>query len=134
MELPLQITYRGLEPSDALSELIHKEAGKLNEFFERIVSCRVTVEREQHHIRSGAPFRVRIDLTVPGDELSIDTARSIRIDAADEEKTVRRKSAEVDAMHKDPALTVRDAFRRAKRRLQDYARRAMGAHVRSSVR
>lgn len=134
MELPLQITYRGLKPSDALSELIHKEAGKLDEFFDRIVSCRVTVEREQHHIRNGAPFRVRIDLTVPGNELTIDTGRSLQAAAADEEKPMRRKSAEVDAMHKDPALTVRDAFRRAKRRIQDHARRSKGPHVRSSVR
>lgn len=134
MELPLQITYRGLDPSDALSQLIFKEAGKLDELFDRIVSCRVLVEREQGHIRSGAPFRVRIDLTVPGKELTIDTARSVRIAAADEEKPMRRKSAEVDAMHKDPALAVRDAFRGAKRRIQDYARRTSGPHVRSSVR
>lgn len=134
MELPLRITYRGLKPSDELSRLIHKEAGKLDQFFDRIVSCRVTVEREQHHIRSGAPFRVHIDLTVPGTELAIDTGRSLQPAAADEEKPMRRKSAEVDAVHKDAALTVRDAFRRAKRRIQDYARRSVEPHVRSSVR
>jgi hypothetical protein len=57
MELPVQITYRGVNPSDALSRLIRKEARKLDEFFDRIVSCRVLVEREQRHLRSGAPFR-----------------------------------------------------------------------------
>lgn len=120
MELPVQITYRGLEPSEALSELIHKEAAKLDKFFDRIIACRVLVEREQPHLRSGALFHVRIDLTVPGAELAIDTAR--------------RKRADVDTAHKDPALAVRDAFRRARRRTQDFSRRGLGPHVRSSVR
>jgi len=133
MELPVQITYRGVTPSEALSRLIRKEARKLDEFFDRIVSCRVLVEREQRHLRSGAPFRVRIDLTVPGKELAVDTARNIGVAAADAEKPMRRKAAEVDAMHKDPELTVRDAFRRARRRIQDHARRMMATHTRSSL-
>lgn len=134
MELPVQITYRGLDPSDALSGLIRKEAEKLDKFFDRIVACRVLVEREQRHLRSGAPFRVRLDLTVPGGELTIDTAKSLRTSAPDEEAPARRKSADVDAAHKDAALTVRDAFRRARRRIQDFARGKIGPHVRSSIR
>ena len=98
MELPVQITYRGLDSTEALSDLIRKESDKLDKFFDRIVACRVLVEREQHHLRSGTPFRVRLDLTVPGAEL------------------------DVDAAHKDAALTVREAFRRARRRLQDSVR------------
>lgn len=134
MELPLQITYRELDPSDPLTHLIREEASKLDRFFSRIVSCRVVVEREQHHLRAGAPYRVRIDIGVPGDELTIDTAPSVRPPGADDEVTKRRKSAEYDAMYKDPVLVVREAFRRARRRLQDYARRMMGPHVRSSIR
>jgi ribosome-associated translation inhibitor RaiA len=134
MELPVQITYRGLDPSEALSDLIHKEADKLGTFFDRIIACRVLVEREQRHLRSGAPFTVRIDLTVPGAELTIDTAKSLRTLAPDDETAARRKSADIDAAHKDPALAVRDAFRRARRRTQDFARGKMGPHVRSSVR
>lgn len=134
MELPVQITYRGLDSSEALTRLIRKEAEKLEKFFDRIVGCRVLVEREQRHLRNGAPFRVRIDLTVPGGELTIDTAKSVRTAAADDEAPARRKSADVDAAHKDPALTVRDAFRRARRRTQDFTRGKIGPHVRASVR
>jgi hypothetical protein len=76
---------------------------------------------------------VRIDLTVPGKELAVDTARNLGVAAADEEKPMRRKSAEVDAMHKDPELTVRDAFRRARRRIQDHARRMTATHTRSGL-
>ena len=133
MELPVQITYRELDPSDALSRLIREEAAKLDHFFDRIVSCRVLVEREQRHLRGGAPFHVRIDIGVPGDELVIRTLPSLRA-TPDDEAAKRRKSDEIDVMYKDPALAVRDAFRRARRRIQDYARRAMGPHVRSSIR
>lgn len=134
MELPVQITYRELDPSEALSQLIHKEASKLDRFFDRIVSCRVLVEREQHHLRGGAPFHVRIDIGVPGDELVIDTMPSLRAKVADDEAAMRRKSAEIDAKYKDVTLAVRDAFRRARRRVQEHARRMMGPHVRSSIR
>ncbi|HEX3369145.1 MAG TPA: HPF/RaiA family ribosome-associated protein [Candidatus Cybelea sp.] len=103
MELPLQITYRGVNPSGALRRLIHKEGAKLDHFFARITSCRVLVEREPRHMREAAPFRVRIDLGVPGNELMTDT------------------------LERDSRVAVRDAFRRARRRLQDYATRLKGA-------
>lgn len=99
MELPLQITYRGVDPSDDLNQLIRKEGAKLDHFFGRITSCRVLVEREPGHMREAAPFRVRIDLGVPGNELMTDT------------------------MERDSKVAVRDAFRRARRRLQDYVAR-----------
>ncbi len=127
MSVPIQITFHGIDPSDAMSDLIVRESAKLEGIFSRIVRCHVTVEREERHLRNGAPFRVRIDLTVPGAEIAVDTARSLRMPAADEERPMRRKSAEIDAIHKDPALTIRDAFRRARRRLQDRVRRRSGS-------
>ncbi|HYL28166.1 MAG TPA: HPF/RaiA family ribosome-associated protein [Candidatus Nitrosotalea sp.] len=127
MDQPLQITYRGLKPSEPLNRLIRKEAEKLGSFFDRIVSCRVLVEPEQRHLRNGAPFRVHIDLIIPGSELTIDTARGSKPAlSGDDESAKRRKSGEADAEHKDPALTVRDAFRRARRRLRDRIRRMQG--------
>ncbi len=124
MNLPVKITYRHLQASQALTQLIQAEASKLDRLYDRIVGCHVLVEQEQRHIRHGAPFHVRIDIGVPGSELVIDTEPSLRTTPADEDAVVsRRKSAEVAAKYKDPALAVRDAFRRAKRRLRDYARR-----------
>lgn len=124
MEIPIKVTYRHLHPSEGLTRLIEREASKLSRFYDRIVTCEVLVEQEQRHIRHGAPFHVRIDIGIPGSELVIDTEPSLRVTPADEDAAVtRRKSAEIAAMYKDPALAVRDAFRRAKRRLQDHARR-----------
>lgn len=36
MELPVQITYRNMEPSDAVTARIEAEAAKLDTFFDRI--------------------------------------------------------------------------------------------------
>ncbi|HEX4014006.1 MAG TPA: HPF/RaiA family ribosome-associated protein [Candidatus Cybelea sp.] len=99
MELPLQITYRKVHPSEALSRLIRKESEKLDRFFARITSCRVIVEREAGRTKEAAPFHVRVDLGVPGSELMTDT------------------------MEKNSRVAVRDAFRRARRRLREYAAR-----------
>ena len=56
MELPLQITYRGVGPSKRLNQLIRKEGMKLEHFFSRIVSCRVLVEREPRHLKDRPRF------------------------------------------------------------------------------
>lgn len=134
MSFPVQITYRGVAASDALSRLIKEEAAKLNKFFDGIVSCRVLVERQSAHHQNGSPYHVRVNLVVPGADLAIVTEPSMRISPPDDEAARLHKRDEIDAIYKDPALTVRDTFRRAKRRLQDYARRKMAAHSRASIR
>ncbi|HEY9086021.1 MAG TPA: HPF/RaiA family ribosome-associated protein [Candidatus Tyrphobacter sp.] len=121
--MTVQTTFRNVEPSEALEALVEEEAHKLERFFERIVSCRVLIEHA--HRRRGAEFGVHIDIGVPGDELVInhtpDLHRDFKEDPGDEVPRIS-KSADVDAAHKDARLAIRDAFRKASRRLQDYAR------------
>jgi len=69
MQIPLQITTHGVAHSDALEAHIREKATKLEEFHPRITSCRVTVEELAQHHRQGRPFRVRIDVRVPGKEI-----------------------------------------------------------------
>jgi hypothetical protein len=122
MSFPVQITYRGLDASDALSRLIKEEAAKLGKFFDGIVSCRVLVERQAAHHQNGSPYHVRVNLVVPGADLAIVTEPSKHVSPPDGDARLHKRD-EIDAIYKDPALTVRDTFRRAKRRVQDYARR-----------
>jgi hypothetical protein len=133
MSFPVQITYRGLEPSESLNQLIREEAVKLEKFFDRIVSCRVLVERQYGHHHTGSPFHVRLNVVVPRTDLAIDTEPSVKVPPGDEVQRLH-KSDEIDAIYKDPALTVRDTFRRARRRLQEYARRKTSPHSRASIR
>jgi ribosomal subunit interface protein len=103
MQIPLQITIRDMEHSDALETHIRDKANKLDEYFDRIMSCRVVVEMPHKHHHQGKQFNVRIDIGVPGSEI-----------------VVNRDHAE------DVYVALRDAFDAAKRQLEDYARKIRG--------
>jgi ribosomal subunit interface protein len=103
MRIPLQITIRGIEHSEALETHIRDKVNKLEEFFARIMSCRVVVEVPHKHHHQGKQFNVRVDLGVPGSEI-----------------VVNRDHAE------DVYVALRDAFDAAKRQLEEYARKIRG--------
>jgi cold shock CspA family protein/ribosome-associated translation inhibitor RaiA len=70
MEVPPEITFRGLEKSDEIETHILDKAAKLDDIHPGIVSCRVAVESEQEHQRTGSPYRVRVVVRIPpGKEL-----------------------------------------------------------------
>lgn len=70
MKIPLEITYRNLDKTDAIDNLIKEKVAKLEHICSYINSCHIAVEKIHDRPRSGSPYRVRIDLTVPpGHEL-----------------------------------------------------------------
>jgi len=70
MKLPLQITYRDFESSQAITDHIHRHGEKLDTFCDRIMSCRVAVEAPNRYTHKHAQqYRVRIDVKVPHKEL-----------------------------------------------------------------
>ena len=71
MKLPLQISFHGMGPSEALEAAAAKKAHKLAEFFADIMSCRVAIEQQQKHQHQGWPFAVRINLSLPRHELCV---------------------------------------------------------------
>jgi ribosomal subunit interface protein len=107
MKLPLQITFRNLPSSEAITSVIREKAEKLDRFSDRIMSCRVMVEASHRHQHNGKIYHVRIDLTVPGEEI-----------------VVGRDP--VNHAHEDVYVAIRDAFDSAKRQLQDHRRRVRG--------
>ena len=63
MQIPLQISFRNMDASDAVEADIRDKVGKLDRFYERITGCRVIVEaphRHRHKICqcSGRPLRI----------------------------------------------------------------------------
>lgn len=124
MTFPLQITYRDVTQSDAIDSLVSKEAEKLGRYFDRILSCRVTIEHAHRRQRLGAPFLARIVVGVPGQDICVNQAGDVHdsIGPDDEMPARIQKRVQVDGAYKDPALAVRTAFRRARRKLQDYVR------------
>jgi ribosome-associated translation inhibitor RaiA len=106
MQLPLQITMRGMRHSDALESAIRRRADKLEQLHPHIVSCRVVVEQQARHLQRGRQFVVRIDLKVPRREIAINHDHD-----------------------KDVGIALRDAFAAARRTLEVRAR-----HRRSTVK
>ena len=108
MQIPTQITFRKMAPSPAVEIHIRERIAELEQFFGRIIGCRVVVEASTRRHQQGNIYHLAIDLTVPGHEI-----------------VVRRDSPEHQA-HEDIMAAVRDAFDAARRQLGDHARIARG--------
>ena len=103
MEIPLQITCRNFELTEAIEAKIHHEASKLDKIYDRITRCRVVVESPHRHRSQGNLFNINIYMTLPGSEI-----------------VVKREP------HEDLYVSIRDSFSAARRRLEDFARRQRG--------
>jgi len=72
MDVPPEIAFRGLEPSDVLKERILEGIEDLEEVHDRLVSCRVMVEDTTASRSSGKIYRVRLDIGVPNRTVVVD--------------------------------------------------------------
>jgi ribosomal subunit interface protein len=104
MQVPLEITFRGVPHSDAVETRIREKAAKLEQFCDHIISCRVAVEAEHHHQHQGNLYKVRIDLSVPHKHLVVSRDHHDR------------------QAYEDVYVALRDAFDAAKRQLEEYVR------------
>jgi len=109
MQLPLQITFRNMEPSAAVEDRVRERMKRLEQYYERIMGCRVVVESPHRRRHQGKVFHVRIDLTLPHGELVVN------------------REPEEDHAHEDVFVAIRDAFDAMQRQVQDYARKQRGA-------
>jgi len=105
MQIPLLITYRDMEPSEAIDIKIREKAQKLETFAEHITSCRVIVEAPHKHQHKGKIYVVKIDVTLPGEEI------------------VASRDPGKNHAHEDVYVALRDAFSAVRRQLEDYVRR-----------
>jgi cold shock CspA family protein/ribosome-associated translation inhibitor RaiA len=114
LQIPLQITFHGMEPSPAIEARIREKAAKLEHFHDRIVGCKVVVEAPHRHHHKGKLYNVRIDISVPGKDVFVG------------------HSGPLNHAHEDVNVAIRDAFNAAGRQLEDHVRRTRGdvkAHV-----
>jgi ribosome-associated translation inhibitor RaiA len=121
MKRPVQITFRNLEPSPIVEEWVRAETGKLETFYNHIMSCRVALEIPHRHHRKGKQCHVRIDLTLPGKELVIKREPTASSRSRGSRAVLAGKVAKIEPHH-DLRLVIHDAFKAAGRRVQDFAR------------
>ena len=103
----LQVTFRNVDASPTVEAKIRERARELEQFFDRIMSCRVVIEAPNRR-RHGDLFHIRVDLKVPGKEI-----------------VVKRDPPEHHA-HEDIYVAVRDCFDAVRRQLEDHVRRRRG--------
>lgn len=65
MKITPEITYRHLEKTTAIHNLVEEKIAKLEQFCDYMNSCRVVIEKDNDHPSSGSPYRVSIDITIP---------------------------------------------------------------------
>lgn len=108
MILPLQITFRNMDPSPALEDRVRKLAAELDKFSAHIMRCEIIVERPHRHHRQGTLYDFHIRITVPDAEIAV------------------RRAHPATHAHEDAYVALRDMFRAARRQLEDYERKRRG--------
>lgn len=125
--IPTQVTFRGLDVSEALETDIRERVTWLEQFYADIVRCRVLVEKPHRHRHDGRHFHVRLEVTVPGgDPIVVSHEPSLHGQWKDAERETHRKGSEIEAVHRYGRVAVHEAFDLARRRLEDFAREQRG--------
>lgn len=108
MQVPLQITFRNMETSEAVETRIREKAKKLDSISENLLSCRVVVEAPHKHKRTGGLFHTSIEMTLPGETIVV--------------------NREPDPHHSytDVYVSIRDVFNTAERLLRAAVQRRKG--------
>lgn len=109
METPIEIDFHELDVSPSIQKMLEDHVRVLESRYGRITSCRVVVTGPGHRHHTGGLFDVRIHLSLPqGREVGVS-----RVDHSDERLS-------------DIRFAINDAFKRARRQLQDQARKLQG--------
>jgi cold shock CspA family protein len=109
MKTPVQIDWHGGLAPGHIRDSVGVHVAALEKRFGRITACRVSVRPPTGRHRTGGPYEVSIHLALPN-------KREVTVD----------RHADADERFADPAFAVADAFKRARRRLQDRVRRMQG--------
>ena len=106
MDIPLELAFHNMTPSDGLSTAVRRHVQKLEHFYGHIIGCRVVIEmpHKSHRLGSNAPD-VHVLIRVPGREIIISHERG----------RDRRSAPNAYAV-------LKDAFQAAQQRLKDYRR------------
>ena len=100
MPLPLQIVFHQLDPWPGAEALLRERVERLERFCPDLLSCRIVVEETQKHHQLGRPVAVRVEVRLPGHDLSVNRQHDT-----------------------DFKVAAREAFEAMARRVEDVTRR-----------
>ena len=109
MQTAVEIDFQGMDAKPDIHAAIAKHVAQLEERYGRVTAGRVVLKAPGGHHRTGGLFEVNIRLALPeGREVNVD------------------RTAKADERHSDLAFAINDAFKRARRQLQDNASELQG--------
>ena len=117
MQTPVQVEFEGVRSPVEQQALIEKHLAELETRFGRVTAARVIVKGPGDHHQTGGQYQVSIRLALPD-------GREVNIGRTPKE----------DERYADLTFALDNAFKRARRQLQDHARVMRGDvkhHVRS---
>jgi cold shock CspA family protein/ribosome-associated translation inhibitor RaiA len=109
METPVEIDFQGMDAKPDIRTAISEHVAKLEERYGRVTAGRVVLKAPGGHHRTGGLYEVNIRLALP-------SGREVNVG----------RTAQEDERHSDLAFAINDAFKRARRQLQDQVRRMHG--------
>ena len=108
MQLPLQISFRNMDPSPAVEAVVREKGGQARALLRAHHSCHVTIEAPHRHHHKGKLYKVRIDVGMPGKDVHVN------------------QEGPKNHAHEDVYVAIRDAFDAAVRQIEDHARKLRG--------
>jgi len=108
MDVPLELSFHNIEPSEATEARIRERVEKLERIYGRLVACRVAVGEPHKQHRTGNTRKVRLDISVPGKEI-----------------VVNREPHRPQQTYAEPDVygAIKDAFDAAERQLKEFKER-----------
>jgi ribosome-associated translation inhibitor RaiA len=103
MKKPLDLRFIGLAPSEAVESAVRTRIEQVERVCADITGWRVAIEQEHRHQHQGREFAVRVDVTLPGQELALTHFRD-----------------------EDVYIALRDAFDAARRKIEEVMRMRRG--------
>jgi len=109
MQTPVEIDFQGMDARLDIRSAIAERVSELEQQYGRATACRVVLKAPGGHHRTGGLYEVNIRLALPN-------GREVNVD----------RTAQADARHSDLTFAINDAFKRARRQLQDQVNRMQG--------
>ncbi len=109
MQIPPQIEFQGFTPSEWQRLAIEEQFEKIDKLYSSVTSGRIVVKWPGGHHRNGGQYHINIMLRLPGDK---------EVDVS--------KTPPNDERYADFRFALNDAFKRARRQLQDEVRLMQG--------
>lgn len=109
MQTPIEVDFQGMDASSETQSAITKHVEQLEQRFGRVTAGRVIVRAPSGHHRTGGLYEINIHLSLP-------EGRDVNID----------RTPQNDERHADLNYALNDAFKRARRQLQDQVAKLKG--------